>query len=409
MDLTLIVMWLGFGLAAYSVVGNDVIQTLGTFLTSNEKRVQWWVLWLYAGIILLFALVNGFFDPFGWYAIEEYTYGIAYGRLDKFAMPTEYPWFYLLPPVILLLLTRTGIPVSTTFMILTLFSLANVPGGIGEMTASIFDTDTVLGGMIKKSIFGYIIAFGSALVIYLAITRLTEKYFIENPIRDERVRPTYPLLAAIVFTGIALAVFTSLFTTGPASEDWLGYVIALAVGIGLPFAMSFLKQRVFWTTLQWFTTAFLWFQWLTQDLANIYIYLRGGEGLSTLGFWISVAILLGLLGFIFYIRGGAVQQVVREKTNTDDIRSATFVDAIYAFLLFFFKDDLFGIWGGKVAMSTTWIFIGLLAGRELGMRLNLYGKVDGVALKMIGKDLGKITLGLVVSVLLVFAIRLLSA
>ena len=44
MDSSTVFMWLGFILAAYSVVGNDVIQTLGTFLTSNEKRVKWYVL-----------------------------------------------------------------------------------------------------------------------------------------------------------------------------------------------------------------------------------------------------------------------------------------------------------------------------------------------------------------------------
>ncbi|MEL6720846.1 MAG: hypothetical protein AAFP82_19235, partial [Bacteroidota bacterium] len=86
MDLTMIVMWLGFALAAYSVVGNDVIQTLGTFLTSNEKRMPWWVLWLFAATILLAALANGYLNN-----------DIDYGRLDKFTMPTEYPWYYLLP------------------------------------------------------------------------------------------------------------------------------------------------------------------------------------------------------------------------------------------------------------------------------------------------------------------------
>ena len=39
----------GFTLAAYSVVGNDSIQTLGTFLTSNEDK-PWWVLWLLPGV-----------------------------------------------------------------------------------------------------------------------------------------------------------------------------------------------------------------------------------------------------------------------------------------------------------------------------------------------------------------------
>ena len=112
MDLTFIVMWLGFILAAYSVVGNDVIQTLGTFLTSNEKHQKWWVLWIFAATVLSFALIQGYVNN-----------DIDYGRLDKFEMPTVFPWYYLLPPIVLLAITRSGIPVSTTFMILTLFSL----------------------------------------------------------------------------------------------------------------------------------------------------------------------------------------------------------------------------------------------------------------------------------------------
>ena len=88
--------------------------------------------------------------------------------------------------------------------------------------------------------------------------------------------------------------------------------------------------------------AFLWYQWLTQDLANIYIYLRGGEGLSVLGFAISMVILLGLLAYIFYTRGGAVQEVVRQKTNTADIRAATFIDLIYGIILYIFKYNYLG-------------------------------------------------------------------
>jgi hypothetical protein len=99
MDLTLIVMWLGFILASYSVVGNDVIQTLGTFLTSNEKRVQWWVLWLYAGSILAAVLIYGYVQQ-----------DIAYGRLDKFTFPETYAWYFLLPPLVLMTITRLGIP-----------------------------------------------------------------------------------------------------------------------------------------------------------------------------------------------------------------------------------------------------------------------------------------------------------
>lgn len=350
MDLTMIVMWLGFMLAAYSVVGNDVIQTLGTFLTSNEKTMKWWVLWIFAASILSIALINGYNQE-----------NIAYGRLDKYQeglSTLHYSWYYLLPPLVLMTITRFGIPVSTTFMILTLFSLSSIPNDMPTMLSHVFDTDTKLGGMIQKSIMGYIVAFVAAIVIYISISRLTEKKYIENPVSD--------------------------------------------------------STKTFWTVLQWMTTGFLWYQWLTQDLANIYVYMRGGFDMSILEFGATLVILVGLLGYIFYVRGGAVQDVVRKKTNTADIRSATFIDFFYAMVLMVFKGEkFFGLgfdlpWTGNLPMSTTWVFIGLLAGREIGMRINLEGKVTKKISKMIFADLGKVFFGLIVSVVLVFIIKLLA-
>ncbi len=338
MDISFVVMWVGFILAAYSVVGNDVIQTLGTFLTSNEQRMPWYMLWLYAATILTAMLI------FGYLAND-----ISYGRLSKFETPPVYHWYYLLPPIILLTITRFGIPVSTTFMILTLFSLSGVPGNLSDMAASLFNSEAVLGGMIQKSIMGYLIAFFAAIVIYLSITKLIEKRFIETP--ADR------------------------------------------------------KSQIIWTVLQWFSTGWLWYLWLIQDLANIYIYLNRGIDLTVTEFSISLLLLLGLLGYIFYSKGGAIQEVVRRKTNTADIRSATIIDFLYGMVLYVFKDDYFGIWGGKLPMSTTWVFIGLLAGREIAMRLMLEKKVSKKIQRMVFTDLGKVFLGLIVSVFLVFVIK----
>lgn len=338
MDFSLVVMWTGFILAAYSVVGNDVIQTLGTFLTSNEKRLPWYVLWIYAAGILGVTLVIGYMAN-----------DISYGRLAKFEPPAVYHWYYLLPPIVLLTITRFGIPVSTTFMILTLFSLSGVPADLNEMVSSVFNSDAVLGGMIQKSIMGYLIAFFAAIVIYIVITKLVEKHFINTP--------------------------------APKAN------------------------QLAWTVLQWFSTGWLWFQWLTQDLANIYIYLGGGYNLTITEFTVSLVLILGLLGYIFYSKGGAIQDVVRKKTNTDDIRSATIIDFLYGLVLYIFKDDYFGLWGGKLPMSTTWVFIGLLAGREIAIRLMLEKKVSRKIQKMVFADLGKVFLGLVVSVILVFIIK----
>lgn len=344
------VMWVGFILAAYSVVGNDVIQTLGTFLTSNEKRVKWWVLWLFAASILTFTLVQGYLNA-----------DISYGRLEKFEgglIDLEYKWYYLIPPIALLFLTRMGIPVSTTFMILTLFSLNKIPNDLGSMVSSVFDTDAKLGGMIQKSLMGYVIAFIAAIIIYMLVTRVTEKRFIEKPLED--------------------------------------------------------KYRPVWIFLQWFATGFLWYQWLTQDLANIYVFHRGGNELSPVMFTITVLILVGLLAFIFYRRGGAVQNVVRNKINTLDIRSATIIDFIYGIILYIFKyDNFMGFeyqfpWTGNLPMSTTWVFIGLLAGRELAVRFRLDNKLTKSEVKDVAGDLAKVSLGLVVSVVLVFVIKLLG-
>lgn len=351
MELSNFVMWFGFILAAFSVVGNDVIQTLGTFLTSNEKKIKWYVLYAFAATIMTAALVNGYVNA-----------DIHYGRLDKYIpelTPDLYQWYYLIPPFVLLFITRIGIPVSTTFMILTLFSLNKVPNDIGSLFASIFDSSTKMGGMINKSLLGYIVAFVSAFAIYIAISGLTEKRFKKNPIKADHYK--------------------------------------------------------FWVVAQWMTTGFLWFQWLTQDLANIYVYLQGGQNMSVGSFIVSLLVLLGLLALIFYRRGGNVQEVVRRKTNTSDIRSATFVDLIYAIILYIFKyDAIFGMdyqfpWTGNLPMSTTWVFIGLLAGREFGIRIRTDHKLKKETLREVLVDLGKVSLGLLVSVLLVVIIKVLSA
>ena len=51
-------MFVGFVLAAYSIVANDAIQTLGTFISSNSHR-PWWVLWAWAVSVLVAVLIWG--------------------------------------------------------------------------------------------------------------------------------------------------------------------------------------------------------------------------------------------------------------------------------------------------------------------------------------------------------------
>ena len=317
MDCTLVIMWVGFILAAYSVVGNDVIQTLGTFLTSNEEKVKWYVLWAFAAAIMTITLVYGWF---------QYDGDVSYARLSKYADPRElegFNWVYILPPLVLMVITRIGVPVSTSFLILTFFSFKN------------------LNDMVIKSVSGYLVAFVVAILLYLFITKKLEQRFINNEIKAE-------------------------------NKKW-------------------------WTAAQWASTGFLWTQWLVQDFANIYVYLPRALDFSTL--MISLVILLSLLAYIFYSKGGAIQGIVRAITNTADIRSATFVDLSYGLILLYFKEL------NNVPMSTTWVFLGLLAGREIALRYNLLKTVPKATLMDIAKDLGKVFLGLVISIALVYIIQ----
>lgn len=279
MDPTLLIMWLGFILAGYAVVGNDSIQTLGTFLSSNEDR-PWYVLWAFAGSILAATLL------YGWYA---YGGDVSYGRLEKYAFVENMSWPYLLPPLVLMLLTRTGIPVSTSFLVLTFFK----PKGLWDMT--------------EKSILGYALAFCVAIMVWQFVTKALDKRFI-----DSKITPA---------------------------------------------------QQRNWTLLQWASTGFLWGQWLIQDFANIYVYLP--RTLTGIEISLSLVILLVMLAIIFYSKGGNIQKIVKAKTNTTDIRSATIVDFIYGLLLLFFKEF------SNVPMSTTWVFLGLLAGREIAIRYTI--------------------------------------
>jgi phosphate/sulfate permease len=306
-----VLMVVGFLLGAYSIVGNDAIQTLGTFLSSNSHR-PWWVLWLFAGGILAVVLV------YGWVV---YAGDVSYGRLQTIAVPEHFSWIYCVPAFVLLLLTRGGIPVSTTFLTLTVFAPKALPS------------------MVIKSLAGYATAFVVAIFIYKLVTRGIESRFRQ--------------------------------TDGP-TNPW-------------------------WVVAQWCSTGFLWSQWLIQDLANIYVFLPRDPVTRipelAVGWLIaSIVAMLAMQAIIFYTHGGAIQKVVLTKTNTTDIRSATFVDLIYGIVLFLFKEV------SKLPMSTTWVFVGLLAGREIAITWNEKHRSRREVSRLVLSDFAKITFGLIVSV-----------
>ena len=348
LPMEVIIALLGFALAAYAVVGNDCIQTLGTFLASNSHR-PWWHLWLFAGGILTFVLVLGF-NGHGDLLGGENAGDLTFGKFDSlFKADNPFPkltFWYILPPLVLLSITRLGIPVSTTFLVLSFFSIKSLPS------------------MLTKSLGGYGVAFLFSALMYVLLCRATERYFIQHPL---------------------------------AQKDGKGI----------------LQSRSFWTVVQWLSTGFLWSQWLTADLVNILVYLGNPDEVGIGMFAFALFTLLALLALIFVQKGGKIQEIVLAKSNTTDIRAATFIDFFYALVLLFFKYDKLGLWDGGLPMSTTWVFLGMLAGREVALRTMLRAKLtaegeetpgafsNGKLAVMVFSDLGKATIGLVISILLV--------
>ena len=304
-------MILGFLFAAYSVIGNDSVQTLGTFIASNNK-FKWYYLWLFTASILVFTI------SYSWYINSG---DISYGRLTKIPF-IEIQWYHAMAPLALVILTRVGIPVSTSLLVLSAFA-----------------TSVVFEKILIKSAMGYGIAAVSAYLLWLILSRWDEKKDPINP-----------------------------------------------------------KYETHWRIFQWLSTGFLWYSWLSHDVANIAVFLPRQLSLSMLIF-ILTTFVLGL-AYIFKIRGGKIQKIVLTKHSTSYVRSATFIDLFYAFVLIFFKQY------NNIPMSTTWVFVGMLCGRELAI-----ATIQSASYKfkdvfpIVGKDMLKLLFGLAVSVLIALSVQ----
>ena len=300
---------IGFLLAGYSVIANDSLQTLGTWISSN-KSVKWYYLWMYASVILAGVIFYGHFSG-----------DISYGRLETIPFETV-QWYHLLAPLALVILTRFGIPVSTSFLVL-----------------SVFASSFILEKMLIKSFMGYGVAAIFAYVVWLVVSKFINEKSKPNP-----------------------------------------------------------KYDKLWRVGQWMATGWLWVTWLQHDHANIAVFLPREHSLLFTSLIVLFYIIV--LGWVFKEGGGKIQKLIQSKSNTKFVRSATIIDLIYAFTLYFFKEL------NNIPMSTTFVFVGLLAGRELGIYTSLL-KPNNIkkVFPMIGKDFLKLLLGIGISLMIVLFIQ----
>lgn len=304
-----IAMWFGFAVAGYSAIANDSIQTLGTFLSSN-KKVPWWLLWLFIGGILAACHIYGWVVDGG---------DIAFGRLSKIPQPQTFTFLTLCAPIILLILTKLRMPVSTTFLLLSTFSSA-----------------VVIQKMLTKTLLGYVVAFGVAILFWSAIALYVRR-------------------------------------TGRKTKSYNEHV---------------------WRIFQVLSTGFLWSTWIMHDTANVAVFLPRTLNLEQM--MLAVGYLVAVVGLLMWFKGGSIQQIVSEKTDITDIRSATIIDFVYAVVLVVFKQ-----WN-DIPMSTTWVFLGLLAGREIALTLLArHAEPYKTTAKLVFKDILRASLGLMISLAIV--------
>lgn len=308
-------MWVGFGFAAYSAVANDSIQSLGTFIESNRKK-KWWVLWLFIGTIFLVTVSAS------WIIFDG---DVTYQRLineqneSKYPHPEQFSFFQVIAPLVLLILTRLRMPVSTTFLLLSVFS----------------STSSGITSMVIKSMSGYGIAFILSFVIWYGLYEVIKRFFKQR------------------------------------------------------------KSSPLWTIVQWVISGSLWAVWLMQDGANIAVYLP--RRLDIWEFIVFASVIFIGLGILFYLRGDKIQKVVSEKARISDVRAATLVDFSYVLLL------IYKLFISTIPLSTTWVFLGIIGGREIA--ISLVRKKSGLKHKkkaafMMFRDLAYALIGLIISVAL---------
>ena len=206
---------------------------------------------------------------------------------------------------------------------------------------------------------------------------------------------------------LVLSAFASTFVLEKMLvKSMMGYAVAAvaayAIWIGVTKILNEAKpvaehHKRWWRIAQWFTTGFLWFTWLSHDMANIAVFLPR-EIPWDLMVLISVLFIVGM-GYMFREGGGKIQQIVLEKHNTRYVRSATIIDCVYFVILFFFKEL------NDIPMSTTWVFVGLLCGRELAMATVTGKEKFKTVFPLITKDFIKMMIGLGASVGVVLSIH----
>lgn len=268
--------WIALSLSMFSTMTNDSIQTIGTFLSANSKT-KWWKMWIYIGSLFIITMLVAWFG---------FNHELDFRRLHDIPYDPQVNLMHFAAPILLIILTCNKIPVSTTFLIL-----------------SVFSTQDVLGFILIKTLYSYILAFVSSFILWSFLQKYFAKIFKDKDKNEIEIKG--------------------------------------------------------WLIFQWFSSGVLWVSWLSQNTSNMVVYIPREISIYSLILFIGLGI--AMIGFNIYNRGGPIQEIVDEKTDIANIYSTSIINLSYAAII------LTMTYTSTIPIATTWTFIGVLGGRELSI------------------------------------------
>lgn len=234
----------------------------------------------------------------------------------------------------------------------------------------------------------------------ISFERLSSKGYEKDPTAYSYTQACAPLIL-MTLTRLRIPASTSLLLLALFSsktsaflsvvqKSMTGYVVSFActiVGYAVLYRGPIKRliqsedKGVVVFIIETIASCYLWINWLMQDVSSFSVYLK--RQLSVFDLILTLVWLFLLLGIVSYTRGERVQSVVESKFNTNNLKECALMDFTYGTILLIFKER------NKLPMSTTWTFLGLLSGREIGIVLTDF-TCDRLirALKMMAIELG---------------------
>jgi len=208
--------------------------------------------------------------------------------------------------------------------------------------------------------------------------------------------------APISTTFLILGLFGGRTILDMLYKSFFGYFIAFVAALIVWFVLSRINpdeynkegnvpSSAIWNVIKWISTAYLWIAWLVQDTANIVVFLP--EKLNVLELLLVICSGFLAVSLVFISNGAPIQSLVSEKKDISNVKSSAIVDIVLGTTLYFFQTL------NQIPLSTTWVFLGLLAGREIILNI-MTGKDKYLdSLMKIGRDVMLAFFGIVISII----------